>query len=169
VDAGCGFGKWVIYLKQQGYDIVGLDNNELAIAKLEDFDQSLQVELGDILDTHYPDNSFDAYISMGVVEHFEDGPILALKEAYRVLKPNGLIFVSVPTVNVIRKLVRRPLRNAINAIPRSLMILRSVWGKSKRNTPLAAIGNILPGKRGRYYHFTEYRYSKCELENFLRQ
>ena len=169
IDAGCGFGKWVIYLTRQGYDVVGIDNNELAVAQLKDFDESLQVELGDILDIHYPDNSFDAYISMGVVEHFEDGPMPALKEAYRVLKPNGLIFVSTPTVNVIRKLVRRPLRNAINAFPRSLMFLRSGWGKSKRNAILAAVGNLLPRKRGKYYHFSEYRYSRAELESFLQQ
>ena len=114
LDAGCGLGKWVIYLHHRGYDIVGIDNSATAIAKLKDFDKSLQVELGDILDIHYPENFFDAYISMGIVEHFEDGPTSALNEAYRVLKPNGLIFVSVPTVNVIRKLVRRPLRNSIN-------------------------------------------------------
>ena len=177
MDAGCGFGKWVIYLKQRGYDIVGIDNSELAVAKLKDFDESLQVELGDILYIHYPDNSFDAYVSMGVVEHFEDGPTPALKEAYRLLKPGGLIFVSVPTVNVIRKLVRRPLRHAINAIPKSLMILRSRWGESKRNSLRAAIQVILPetikglllGKGNRYYHFLEYRYSNTELEDFLKQ
>jgi len=169
VDAGCGFGKWVIYLKRQGYDIVGIDNNKLAVAKLRDFDQSLQVELGDILDIHYPDNSFDAYISMGVVEHFEDGPTAALKEAYRVLKPNGLIFVSVPTVNVIRKLIRRRVRNAINTAAGSFVILRSLSSRSKRNARPAATGAALPEKGGRYYHFLEYRYSKSELENFLRQ
>lgn len=171
VDAGCGFGKRVIYLKQQGYDIVGIDNSELALAKLKDFDQSLQVELGDILDIHYPDNFFDPYISMGVVEHFEDGPDSALKEAYRVLKPNGLIFVSVPTVNIVRKLIRRRVRNAINMFAGSFTLLRAVCNKSKRNLLLDAIGDHLPGKRDRcrYYHFTEYRYQKSELENFLRQ
>jgi len=175
VDAGCGLGKWVIYLKQRGYDIVGIDDNEYTITNLKDFDQSLQVELGDILDLHYPDSSFDAYISMGVVEHFEEGPTSALKEAHRVLKPNGFIFVSVPTVNAIRKLVRRPLRHAINAIPKSLMRLRLGWGKSKSNSLRAAIRGLLPekilallaGKGNRYYHFLEYRYSKSELEDFL--
>ncbi|GAG29811.1 unnamed protein product, partial [marine sediment metagenome] len=58
VDAGCGFGKWVIYLDQHGYDIIGIDNSTIAIAKLKDFDESLQVGLGDILDIHYPENSF---------------------------------------------------------------------------------------------------------------
>jgi SAM-dependent methyltransferase len=169
VDAGCGFGKWVIYLKRQGYDVMGIDDNKLAVAKVKDFDDSLQVELGDILDIHYPDNSFNAYISMGVVEHFEDGPTLALEEAYRVLRPNGLIFVSVPTVNLIRRLVRRPLRNTINAFYTSWIILRLIWGESKRNAIREAILYILPWKRGKYYHFLEYRYSKSELETFLRQ
>jgi SAM-dependent methyltransferase len=177
LDAGCGFGKLVIYLKRRGYNITGIDNNELAVAKLKEFDKSLQVELGDILNIHYPDNSFDAYISMGVVEHFENGPLPALKEAHRVLKPYGLIFVSVPTANIIRQIIRQPFRKAINALPVSFILLRSGWVKSKRGAIFAALGNILPekakamvlGKGRRYYHFAEYRYSKSELENFLRE
>jgi SAM-dependent methyltransferase len=169
VDAGCGFGKWVIYLKRQGYDIVGIDNDRLVITKLKDFDASLQVELGNILHTHYPDNSFDAYISMGVVEHFEDGPASALREAYRVLKAKGLIFVSVPTVNVIRKLVRQPFRNNINAFPKLFALLRWDRGRSKSDLLRAVIGCFLPRGRGKYYHFSECRYSKSELENFLRE
>lgn len=180
LEAGCGLGRWVIYLKQKGYDIVGIDNNELAVAKLRDFDETLQVELGDILHIDYPDSSFDAYISLGVVEHLEDGPTSALREAYRVLRPNGLIFVSVPTVNVIRKLVRRPLRNAINAFPRGFGILVPGGTESRRDALRAAIATlvgVLPQRiarpllriRGRYYHFSEYRYSRSELENFLKQ
>jgi len=180
IDGGCGFGKWVIYLKQRGYDIVGIDNNEIAIARLKDFDGSLQVEFGDILDIHYPDNAFDAYISMGVVEHFEDGPLPALKEAYRVLKADGLIFVSVPTVNIMRRFVRRPCRTLINALRMSFKTLRSNWGKSKRGALLAAAGTmagilperivrILLRKKRRYYHFLEYRYSISEVQNFLKR
>jgi SAM-dependent methyltransferase len=184
IDGGCGFGKWVIYLKRLGYDITGIDNNELAISKLKEYDSSLQVELGDILDIHYPDSSFDAYISMGVVEHFEDGPLPALKEAYRVLKPGGLIFVSVPTVNALRKLVRRPLRNLVNVLPMSFIALRSNWSKSKRGAlfgAAATIAGILPervirilvriflGQKSRHYHFLEYRYSTSEVDNFLKK
>lgn len=173
VEAGCGFGKWVIYLHRHGYNIMGIDNNELAISKLKEFDSTLQVELGDILNIKYPDNHFGGYISMGVVEHFEEGPLPALKEAYRLLKPGGLIFVSVPTVNVIRKLIRRPMRTFIN----SLFILKAFWKKSLSKAILAAMANFLPDKikkdmavmQGIYSHFTEYRYTRSELENFLIQ
>jgi len=184
IDGGCGFGKWVIYLKRLGYDIVGIDNNELAISELKEYDSSLQVELGDILDIHYPDSSFDAYISMGVIEHFEEGPVQALKEAHRVLKPEGLIFISVPTVNTMRKFARRPIRFLVNVLPMSFIALRANWSKSKRTALFKAAGTIagiLPesivrilaraflGQKQRYYHFLEYRYSRKEVENFLKQ
>lgn len=180
VDAGCGFGKWVIYLHRRGYNIVGIDNNELAISKLKEFDQTLQVELGDILNIQYPDNYLDAYISMGVIEHFEEGPRAPLHEAYRLLKPGGLIFVSVPTVNIVRRIIRLPVRNTINSFLSALFIVfimfKSGWTKSRFRELLNAVANPLPEKikkallrEERYYHFLEYRYSKIELENFLKQ
>ena len=85
LEAGCGFGKWVIYLHRHGYNIMGIDNNDLAVAKLKGFPEPLQVEMGDILDIHYPDNSFDAYISIGVIEHFEEGTEKVLSEANLIL------------------------------------------------------------------------------------
>lgn len=175
IDAGCGFGKWVIYLHQRGYDILGMDSNELAVSKLREFDGTLKVEAGDILNTHYPDCSFDAYLSMGVVEHFEEGPQAALHEAYRILKPGGLIFVSVPTVNVVRRIYRRPLRHVVHSILRSMYAVKSQWGTSRSKAFFNAVDVLVPegvrrilsGGKGRYYHFTEYRYTRQELEGFL--
>jgi SAM-dependent methyltransferase len=175
IDAGCGFGKWVVFLHRLGYNIWGIDNNELAISKLKNFDDTLQVDLGDIFAIPYPDNYFDAYISMGVIEHFEEGPNKVLNEAFRLIRPRGLIFVSVPTVNIIRKLIRRSLRNTINYFLISLKILKSgTPGKKFKefiytlSYPLPEkIKKILMRKRERYYHFMEYRYSKHELESFL--
>ena len=169
IDAGCGFGKWVVYLHRRGYDILGIDSNDLAISKLRQFDPTLQVERGEILATGYPDHSFDAYISMGVVEHFEDGPQAPLKEAYRILKPGGLIFVSVPTVNILRQVIRRPLRNAIK---RSLTLPSFLNHVAKRHCPLRPDSSDRPvaaGRKTSCRQFAEYRYTKSELEAFLQQ
>lgn len=46
----------------------------------------------------YADNTFDAVILSEVLEHLEDDK-QALAEAYRVLKPNGVLAVTVPHAN----------------------------------------------------------------------
>ena len=46
----------------------------------------------------YADNTFDAVILSEVLEHLDDDA-QALKEAYRVLKPNGVLAVTVPHAN----------------------------------------------------------------------
>jgi len=46
----------------------------------------------------YADNTFDAVILSEVLEHLDDDK-QALKEAYRVLKPNGVLAVTVPHAN----------------------------------------------------------------------
>jgi len=167
LDAGCGFGKWVLFLTKRGYEIIGVDNNKLAIEKLKKFDSTIRVELGDVLHLNYPDNFFDAYISMGVIEHFEDGPKSVLKEAYRILKPNGLIFVSTPTVNIIRKLFIQPFLNLINSFHQLYKIL---FLSSKKGNSIEIIVKESKEKEKRkqkYYHFIEYRFSSKELQSFI--
>jgi SAM-dependent methyltransferase len=169
LDAGCGFGKWVVYLFKRGYDIIGIDNNELAISKLKAHNPELKVELGDILNLNYPDNYYDAYISMGVIEHFEEGPLPALKEAYRVLKPQGLIFVSTPTVSIIRKILLQPTQNYASHFPRFFHIFKSIWNYfNKIETPMIK-KKIPPRKHRRFYHFLEYRFTISELKDFLKK
>lgn len=46
----------------------------------------------------YPDHTFDAVILSEVLEHLDDD-ITALKEAYRVLKPGGVVAITVPHAN----------------------------------------------------------------------
>ncbi|MFX0024317.1 MAG: class I SAM-dependent methyltransferase [Candidatus Hermodarchaeota archaeon] len=169
LDGGCGFGKWVIYLNKLGYDIIGVDNNEQSINKLKKYDNSLKVELGDILNLNYPDNFFDAYISMGVVEHFEEGPLEALNEAYRILKPNGLIFLSTPTVNTIRKIIIQPIQNIINIFRGYIKNLMPYITGSKTKTEIHKLDRSGRGKTKKYYHFEEYRFSIDEMQDFLKQ
>jgi SAM-dependent methyltransferase len=156
IDAGCGFGKWLIFLKNRGYNIKGIDNNHMTITELTKYDKSLQTVFGDILHLQYPDNSFDAYISMGVVEHFKRGPMTALKEAHRILRPNGIIFLSTPTVNIIRKIGIQPL---LNIFGRFFYIFAkfNIFRHKTKNA-----------NKTLYYHFLEYRFTVQELHSFLK-
>jgi SAM-dependent methyltransferase len=56
--------------------------------------------MGDIRSTGFPDATFDAYFSWGVFEHFESGLQDCVREAFRIVKPGGLLFVSVPLDNL---------------------------------------------------------------------
>jgi len=173
IDGGCGLGKWVIFLYQKGYNIIGIDNNELAIKKVKKYDENIPIKRGNILDIEYPDDSFNGYISMGVVEHFKGGPIKALEEAHRILKPNGFLFVSTPVVNIVRKFIVSPLLNIFYKIPQFIelvylfrnLIFPSSKFKSKKDSQ-----DKKKDKYSKfYYHFLEYRFTISELQEFLKQ
>ena len=102
LEAGAGRGRWVFYLRRRGYDVVGMDLARTEIASAKAFDPDVPIEYGNVLQTGYPDRSFEAVISLGVIEHFEDGPRVALAEVRRILKAGGLFLVTVPTQNFMR-------------------------------------------------------------------
>ena len=96
LDAGCGFGEWVDVLADAGYEATGVDYSAELVSRLrESYPLSRWIQ-GDIRKMPVPDKSFDAVVSWGVIEHDEAGPIAALREFWRVLRPGGMIIVTVP-------------------------------------------------------------------------
>ena len=105
LEGGCGVGKYVIAYRRLGYDIVGVDFSSETIKRLKnEVDKDLPVYEADITALPFEDNTFDCYYSGGVIEHFEEGPDKALKEARRVLKKDGILLATVPYVNLIRRI-----------------------------------------------------------------
>lgn len=96
LEAGCGMAQYVVALHALGYECVGLDNANDTLANVRRQVPDLPVISGDILHLPWKDRSFAAYLSFGVVEHFEEGPDAALREAHRVLANEGLLIISVP-------------------------------------------------------------------------
>tara|TARA_B100001250_G_C19747812_1_gene766182 strand:+ start:228 stop:1397 length:1170 start_codon:yes stop_codon:yes gene_type:complete len=102
LEAGCGVGQYVIYFKKMGFDIEGIDISRETVEKanLDSENMNLGKDMfftGDVRNLPYDDNSLSYYLSMGVVEHFIEGPKRALDEAYRVLKPGGIAYIATPT------------------------------------------------------------------------
>ena len=96
LEAGCGRGQYVVALRARGYNCFGVDFADKTIAKAKSYLPDVPLVVGDMLRLNLKDESIDAYVSLGVMEHFLDGPQRAIEEAYRVLKKNGIMLVSVP-------------------------------------------------------------------------
>jgi SAM-dependent methyltransferase len=105
LEGGCGLGHYVQVLRESGRRAVGLDFALQTLARVRRGDAELPLAGGDVSALPFRDGSLDAYISQGVVEHFEGGPQPALREAARVLRPGGLLLISVPDFNPLRSLL----------------------------------------------------------------
>lgn len=126
LEGGCGLGPYLIYLRNQGYDVIGVDYNKGPIRKIKEYDSSIPAEVMDVRRLSFKDGYFGGYLSLGVIEHFVEGPQQAIKEANRVLKTGGIFIVQVPVMNIFLA-----LKYPIELLRRS-SFLRRVLGKEKK-------------------------------------
>ncbi len=105
LEAGSGLSAALIVLKRMGYRVTGLDYAENALQISRQYDPSLVLATGDVHTLPYADNTFGGYLSFGVLEHFETGMAKPLAEAYRVLKPGGILVLTIPYPNVVNRYV----------------------------------------------------------------
>jgi 2-polyprenyl-3-methyl-5-hydroxy-6-metoxy-1,4-benzoquinol methylase len=98
LDIGAGLGKAMIAMEQKGYEVFGVEPSlsfyNRAIEKMEIKKEKLK--LAKIEDCEYEDNSFDFILFSAVLEHLYE-PSDMLQKTLKWLKPNGLLFVEVPS------------------------------------------------------------------------
>jgi len=104
LEGGCGTAQFVYLLSEAGYKCVGVDTAEETIKKVKKVNPSLCLKVMDVRKLEFPDNYFAGYWSLGVIEHFFKGYNQILNEMYRVVKPGGFVFVTVPKMSNLRKL-----------------------------------------------------------------
>lgn len=100
IDFGCGYGMSAIWLalnrdcKITGITI-GLDQVEFArkLAKQYGVSSQTQFRVADFHKTPFPDQSFSVVFAIESVSHSET-KLTVLKEAYRILKPNGRLVIA---------------------------------------------------------------------------
>ncbi len=104
LDAGCGLGFYVAGLLSKGYDVKGIDYSMPLVERIREVAPYLPLCWGDVFSLNFPDAAFDSYISLGVIEHYQEGFAPILSEARRVLKPGGKLILSVPFFGPVRKM-----------------------------------------------------------------
>jgi SAM-dependent methyltransferase len=107
LDLGCGGGRHAFECYRRGADVVALDQNGDEIAEVRKWFAAMEeagevpagasatAMEGDALNLPFDDDTFDRIIISEVMEHIPDDKGV-LAEMVRVLKPGGLLAVTVP-------------------------------------------------------------------------
>jgi SAM-dependent methyltransferase len=108
LDAGCGFGRHSLEFMKRGAVVFSMDMDMESLRKtrfilselkqqIRDTARGSMVHSGDALNLPYKDETFDRIICAEVMEHVPDD-FKACSELTRVLKKNGRIAITVPTI-----------------------------------------------------------------------
>ena len=120
LEAGCGLGRWVIPLAKKGFSVTGIEIQQTAVEIINEHCSLPNVDIiqGDIFDMPFNDEKYDMVISLGVLEHFEDFHLQqkAFQEHLRVLKHDGIMFITVPYLSFIRLLFHLPFTKLVSFV-----------------------------------------------------
>lgn len=164
LEAGCGSGRVLAFLKEAGARVVGVDFAAGALAESRRRRPDLPVLAGDVTRLPFPDGAFDRVVSLGVVEHFEEGPVAVLREHRRVLAPDGILLLAVPRLTPLKRW--RDWREMALGRRREYrswrgMVVARVGGMERGGTRGSA-----PARAGSFY---QYEVSRPPLEWVLRE
>jgi SAM-dependent methyltransferase len=95
LDLGCGTGVVLQELQSSGAEATGLDFSSEALEFCQQRSLGNLVQ-GDAQALPFGDRTFDAILGLDVFEHIESDE-KAFQEAHRVLQPEGVLILSVPT------------------------------------------------------------------------
>jgi SAM-dependent methyltransferase len=107
LDMGCGAGRHAFELYRRGADVVALDQNVKDLADVATMFEAMAAEgglpvgaaartvEGDALALPFDAEEFDKVIAAEILEHIRDDE-QAMRELFRVLRPGGVLAVTVP-------------------------------------------------------------------------
>jgi SAM-dependent methyltransferase len=172
LEAGCGSGRYVYYLKNLGYDITGIEINQKTVDVLNELHPDLDIIQGDVRKLPFSDESISGILSLGVIEHVIEGLDGPIKEMHRVLRKGGYALVIVPSFNFVRRIKYMLGVYHIMGLLRYSSLVRIIFGKAPLRFDGAEkkLTNKTKFKRWRILgEFLEYRLTKDQFETELKK
>jgi SAM-dependent methyltransferase len=113
LEVGCGIGVDSIQLAKRGFQVTAVDLTESALAVAKQFatrrEATVDFRLGNAEGLDFPEESFDAVYSFGVLHHTPDIK-RSVAEVHRVLRPGGRAYVMLYHRNSLVNLMHQALR-----------------------------------------------------------
>lgn len=99
LDGGCGMGFYLMAMSRlRALEMYGLDTDRSRLAWARSENVGAVLVQGDLYELPFPDGFFDKVLLSEVLEHLPDD-VSALRELARVLRPGGVLAISVPHAN----------------------------------------------------------------------
>jgi 2-polyprenyl-3-methyl-5-hydroxy-6-metoxy-1,4-benzoquinol methylase len=96
LDIGCATGALLSFLRERGWDVKGVEISPAA--EYARNVRQLDVRNIPLEEIAFPSGSFDIILASHLIEHLND-PFSFLKEAHRILKDSGYIFITTPNIS----------------------------------------------------------------------
>jgi len=114
LDCGCGMGVYMMMMNRlHNVKIIGVDGDVGRLEWAEREGVAAQLARVDIHKLPFATGSFDKVLMSEVLEHLADDRV-AIQEVYRVLKPGGVLALSVPHANY--PLLWDPINKTLEAL-----------------------------------------------------
>ncbi|MBY8996685.1 MAG: methyltransferase domain-containing protein [Candidatus Thorarchaeota archaeon] len=159
LDVGSGNGAIIGYYSEYGYETVGIEVSESAVKQASKQFPGTKFIHYDGLHFPFGDSSFDTILLNDVLEHISYDDIeQVLAEIHRVLKPNGLVYISVMN--------RWQLIEPHTLIPLLTWLPRVAWNSVCMRLKKIDFSNVWPYTRGRLQSlFKRHSFSFDDLTN----
>lgn len=154
LDLGCGNARYYPLFKEKSVEYIGIDSSKDLIQISKDMYPDADFRVEDALNLSFPDNYFSDVYSIAVLHHLPSRELRLkfLNEAKRVLRPGGLLILTVWKFYQIKQWLFLLKYTLLKIIGKSKLDWKDIlepWGK----------------KAERYYHW----FSKKELEELIKE
>jgi SAM-dependent methyltransferase len=180
LEAGSGSGRWVAWFQRHGWNALGVDWSDVLNARARRSFGGDWFLSADMASMPFPDASFGSVVALGSVEHDAAGPLAALREFARILRPGGIAIITVPNGRTMKRIsgriretreLWRPLSRPFRESPS----LRRLLGKA----PIVMTGRHEARSKAHSawapsftreadgWHFFEYQFRPRQIRNMI--
>ena len=110
LDIGCGIGYFLVEAQKRGWEVYGTEYTDAAIKICKS--KEIHIQKGPLDANKYEAHSFDIVCSFEVIEHINN-PVEELFEIKKILRKDGLVYVTTPNFNAIERYILKSKYNVI--------------------------------------------------------